>query len=197
MSTIAAIIGRVLLALLFVVSGAGKLLDVAGTEAVITGVGLPAGLAIPAGLFEILAGLALGLGLATRLVSLLLFVFVGFSILFFHNRFTDPLQLSQALKNLAIMGGMLLVFAHSQMWWSWDSMRRERSSARTVRTVERERDETTLEAERRIHAAELRAARAEGRVEAVQGTVPVDAPARFADVDGDGVPVPRRRRWWQ
>jgi putative oxidoreductase len=164
---------------------------------VITGVGLPPGLAIPTGVFEILAGLTLGLGLATRLVSLLLFVFVAFSILFFHNRFTDPMQLTQALKNLAIMGGMLLVFAHSQMWWSWDTMRRERQSARTVRDVERDRDETKLEAERRIHEAELRAARAEGRAEVVQGTVPVDAGTRFADVDGDGVPEPRRRRWWQ
>jgi putative oxidoreductase len=197
MSTIAAVIGRVLIALLFVVSGAGKLLNVAGTEAMITGVGLPAGLAIPTGILEILAGLALGLGLATRLVSLLLFVFIGFSILFFHNRFTDPMQLTQALKNLAIMGGMLLVFAHSQMWWSWDSMRRERRTAHALRDGERRVDETTLEAERSVHAAELRAARAEARAEAVQGAVPVDGRRVVADVDGDGVPEPRRRRWWE
>lgn len=196
MSTIAAIIGRVLLAAIFVVSGIGKFMDVAGTEAIITGAGLPGGLAIPAGAFEILAGLALALGLATRLVSLALFVFVGLATLFFHHRFTDPMQLTQALKNLAIMGGMLLVFAHSQMWWSWDSMRRERQSARMVRDVERERDETTLEAERRVHQAELRAARAEGRAETVQGAVPVDAD-RTVIFDRDAVTETPRRRWWQ
>lgn len=197
MSTIAAVIGRVLLAVIFVVSGIGKFMDVAGTEAMITGVGLPGGLAIPAGAFEILAGLALALGLATRLVSVLLFVFVGLATLFFHHKFTDPLQLAQVLKNLAIMGGMLMVFAHSQMWWSWDSMRRERQGARAVRDVERERDETTLEAERRVHEAELRAARAEGRADAVQGVVPVTAERPAINPDGDGLPETRRRRWWQ
>jgi len=197
MSTIAAIIGRILLAVLFVVSGIGKFMDVSSSEAAITGVGLPGGLAIPTGAFEVLAGLALGLGLATRLVSLLLFVFVGLATLFFHHQFTDPAQLSQALKNLAIMGGLLLTFAYSQMWWSWDSMRRERHNARAIRDVERERDETTLDAERRIHEAELRAARAEGRAEAVQGTVAADTDRRLVDVDGDGVPEPRRRRWWE
>ncbi|MFM5918278.1 MAG: DoxX family protein [Novosphingobium sp.] len=197
MSTIAAIIGRVLLAVIFVVSGIGKFMDVAGTEAMMTGVGLPSGLAIPAGAFEILAGLALSLGLATRLVSLALFVFVGLATLFFHHQFSDPMQMIQALKNLAIMGGMLLVFAYSQMWWSWDTMRRERESLHAVRHVERERDETALEAERRIHEAELRAARAEGRAEAVQGTVPVDAGRRMVDVDGDGVADVPKRRWWQ
>ncbi len=197
MSTIAAVIGRILLAVIFVVSGIGKFMDVAGTEAMITGVGLPGGLAIPAGAFEILAGLALALGLATRLASLALFVFVGLTTLFFHHQFTDPLQMTMALKNLAIMGGMLMVFAHSQMWWSWDTMRRERQSYRAVRNVERERDETALEAERRVHEAELRAARAEGRAEAVQGAVPVAVDRTVIDTNGDGVPETRRRRWWQ
>ncbi|MFM5893621.1 MAG: DoxX family protein [Novosphingobium sp.] len=197
MSTIAAIIGRVLLAVIFVISGIGKFMDVSGTEAMITGVGLPGGLAIPTGAFEILAGLALGLGLATRLVSILLFVFIGLATLFFHHKFADPMQLAQALKNLAIMGGMLMVFAHSQMWWSWDSMRRERQSQHAVRNVERERDETTLDAERRIHEAELRAARAEGRAEAVQGGAPVAADRPVIDADRDGIPETRLRRWWQ
>ncbi|MFM6830907.1 MAG: DoxX family protein [Novosphingobium sp.] len=199
MSTIAAIIGRILLAAIFVVSGIGKFMDIAGTEAMITAAGLPGGLAIPAGAFEILAGLALALGLATRLVSTLLFGFVALATAFFHNRFNDPAQMIMALKNLAIMGGLLMVFAHSQMWWSWDSMRRERKSFHAVRSVERERDENAIEAERRIHEAELRAARAEGRAEAVQGAgaVPVVADQTVIDSDGDGVPETRTRRWWQ
>lgn len=197
MSTIAAVIGRILLAVLFIFSGIGKIMDVAGTEAMITGVGLPSGLAIPTAAFEVLAGLALALGLATRLVSTLLFVFTAFATLFFHHKFSDPMQLIQALKNLAIMGGMLMVFAHSQMWWSWDTMRRERKGLHAVQSAQRERDETAIEAERRVHEAELRAARAEGRAEAAQGTVAVDAPARMVDVDGDGVPDVPKRRWWQ
>ena len=39
MSSIAAIIGRIFLAIIFIVSGATKLMDVGGTEAMITGAG--------------------------------------------------------------------------------------------------------------------------------------------------------------
>lgn len=195
MSTIAAVIGRILLAVIFVLSGLFKLADPAATEAMITGAGLPSGLAVPTGAFEILAGLALAFGLMTRLAAVLLFVFVALSTLFFHNRLTDPMQLTQALKNLAIMGGLLLVFAHSQMWWSWDRMRRERRSALAVRDAELRGATAVSAAEQRAHEAELRAARAEGRVEGAH-TVPVDERPVVGDVPHDGVPRPHRRRWW-
>lgn len=156
MSTIAAVIGRILLAIIFLVSGAGKILDPAGTEAMIQGVGMPAGLAIPAGIFEIVAGLCLAIGLMTRLTAVLLFGFVALTTLLFHNRFTDPMQAAMALKNLAIMGGLLLVFAHSQMWWSYDSMRRTRKG-----------ELATHDADERAREAELRAARAEGAASAL------------------------------
>lgn len=180
MSTIAAAIGRIFIAVIFILSGAGKLMNPATYETMITGVGMPAGLAVPAGVFEVLAGLALALGLMTRLVAVLLVAFVALATVLFHNQLTDPMQQAQALKNLAIMGGLLLVFAHSQMRWGWDSMRRDRR-------LERER----LDAQGRVHDAELRAARAEGQIEGVQA-VPVDRSVRVTDVDRDGVPEVRR-----
>jgi putative oxidoreductase len=184
MSTIAAVIGRIFIAVIFLVSGAGKLVDPAATEAMITGVGFPPGLGIVAGVFEVAAGLCLAVGLMTRLTAVLLFGFVALATLLFHNRVNDPLQLTMALKNLAIMGGLLLVFAHSQMWWSYDSMRRSRKAELTV-----------SDAERRAHEAEIRAARAEGRAE-VARTVPADPTRVVTDVDGDGVPEVRKRRWF-
>ncbi|WP_327195110.1 DoxX family protein, partial [Sphingomonas sp. LH128] len=51
-SKIAAIIGRILIALIFIFSGAGKLADISATETMIVAAGLPSGLAIPTGLFE-------------------------------------------------------------------------------------------------------------------------------------------------
>lgn len=156
MSTIAAVIGRILLAAIFLVSGAGKILDPAGTEAMMTGAGLPAGFAIPTGIFEILAGLCLAIGLMTRLTAVLLFGFVALATLLFHNRINEPLQMAMALKNLAIMGGLLLVFAHSQMWWSYDAMRRTRKGELATRS-----------ADDRARDAELRAARAEGAAAAL------------------------------
>lgn len=154
MSMIAVFIGRLFIAVIFLVSGVNKLIHVADTNATIAAAGLPAGLAIPTGLFELLAGACLVLGVATRLWSILLTVFVLLTILFFHREFTDPVQATMAMKNLAIAGGLLCLFGYGNTRWSYDALRQRR------------RDELARhDAERRAGEAELRAARAEGRVE--------------------------------
>lgn len=143
MSMIAAIIGRLLLALMFVISGLQKIVDPAPTAQMLAATNLPGNLAAPTGWFEVVAGILLGVGLMTRLVSIILAVFVGLTIFFFHNDFVDPVQGALALKNMAIIGGLLMVFAYGQMRGSYDYMR----------------------STRKAHEAELRAARAEGRAE--------------------------------
>ena len=143
MSMIAALIGRILLAVIFVVSGIGKMIDPAPAAGMMASVGLPANMAMGVGIFELVAGLLLAIGLMTRLVSIGLFAYIGLTILFFHNALADPAQQVNALKNLAIMGGMLMVFAYGHMRWSYDHWR--------------ERDRT--------RKAELRAAHAEGKAE--------------------------------
>lgn len=155
MSTIIAFIGRLMLSLLFIVSGAGKLFDPAGTEMMITGVGLPGGMAIPTGIFELVAGLALVLGVLTRLFAVLLAGFCLLAAFFFHNNFVDPMQAAMLLKNIAIAGGLLCLVAQNSMRWSYDAMR------------ERRRSEIAAHAsEGRAHKAEIRAARAEAVAEA-------------------------------
>ncbi len=169
MNMIAAAIGRILLSLIFIVSGASKLFDPATTEAMITGAGLPAGLAIPSGAFELIGGIAIALGFMTRLFSILLAGFCLATALFFHRNFTDPTQAAMALKNVAIAGGFLCLFAHSQMRWSYDSMRLTRKAEIA------ERDGAT-----KVHDAEVRAAAAEARADGLQ-KAPVAA-APVADV---------------
>jgi putative oxidoreductase len=180
MNVIAAFLGRVFIALLFIVSGVFKLTNPAGNEAMITGTGLPPGLAIPTGIFEIVAGLFLAVGLMTRLASLLLAGFVALTILFYHHDLTTRLGAIQFFQHLALIGGLLAVFAHSQMRWSYDSMRTRRKG-----------ELATREAEARAHEAELRAARAEGRAAVVPTGTTV------TDVDHDGRPeVHKKRRWF-
>ena len=180
MNMIAAAIGRILLSLIFIVSGASKLFDPAATEAMITGAGLPAGLAIPTGAFELIGGIAIALGFMTRLFSILLAGFCLVTALFFHRNFTDPMQAAMALKNVAIAGGFLCLFAHSQMRWSYDSMRLTRKAEIA------ERDGVT-----KAHEAELRAAAAEARAEGLRTTpTVVAAPVVVAprhDRDHDGI----------
>jgi putative oxidoreductase len=143
MSAIAAFIGRVLLALIFVVSGLGKIMDPAPAAQMMGAAGLPSNMALGVGIFELVAGVLLVVGLMTRLVSFVLFVYVGLTILFFHHALGDPAQQVNALKNLAIMGGMLMVFAYGQMRWSYDHWR----------------------ARDKVREADLRVARAEGKAE--------------------------------
>ena len=123
MSMIAALIGRILLAVIFIVSGIGKIIDPAPAAGMMASVGLPANMALGVGIFELVAGLLLAIGLMTRLVSIVLFSYIALTILFFHNALSDPAQQVNALKNLAIMGGMLMVFAYGQMRWSYDHWR--------------------------------------------------------------------------
>jgi putative oxidoreductase len=188
-SKIAAIIGRFLIALIFIFSGAGKLMAIGPTETLMVAQGLPSGLAIPTALFELIAGLCLAAGFMVRLVAVLLAGFTALTILFFHAQIGDPMQRIMLLKNCAIIGGLALAFAHSQMWSHYYAIRSERQGELAART-----------ADERIRDAELRAARAEARADALaQGGAttyegrPVVAPV-VTDVNGDGIPEVRRRR---
>ncbi len=170
MSLIAAIIGRVLLAAMFIVSGLQKIADPTPTAQMLSATNLPANLAMPTGVFEVVAGILLAIGLMTRLTAIVLAVFVALTIFFFHHDFTDPIQGILALKNVAIIGGLLMVFAYGQMRGSYDYMRERR----------------------RTYDAELRAARAEGKAEGAM----TGPRAVVTDVDGDGVPDARPKRRW-
>lgn len=160
MTSLLAFVGRLMIAVLFLVSGANKLMDISGTDAMIRAVGLPGGLALITGLFEVIAGLALILGVATRLVAVVLAVFCLVTAFFFHNNFMDPMQAANLLKNLAIAGGLLCLTALDSVRWSYDAMR-----ARRRAELDR------VEAEHRAHDAEVRAARAEGAAAATRTKV--------------------------
>jgi len=180
MSTIAAVIGRILLGAMFIISGLQKIAAPGATASYIESTTtLPGSLALPTGIFELIAGVLLAIGLMSRLVSIVLAVFVALTIMFFHNAFTDPMQATQALKNVALIGGLLMVFAYGQMRWSYDHIRQERRG-----------EIATREAEHRAHEAELAAARAEGRA-AAAGTVVTEVH------HDDSLDAGRRRQWWR
>ena len=145
-----AFLGRLMIALLFIVSGVNKLVDPGSAQSLLSGVGLPAGLAVPTGLFEVVAGLARVLGFLTRLFAVLLAVFCLLTAFFFHTYFVDPVQAAMLLKNVAIAGGLLCLCAVNSMRWSYDAMREQRRIDRA------ERD------------AAVRAAHAEGKLEGNQ-----------------------------
>lgn len=126
MSTIAAVIGRVLIAVIFIISGIQKLIDPGPVAQMLVSTNLPPSFALLTGAFELIAGLLLAVGLLTRLVAILLAGFCLLTIFFFHNQFTDPMQATNALKNLAMAGGLLAVFAYGQVRGTLDAVREER-----------------------------------------------------------------------
>jgi putative oxidoreductase len=142
MAFLTSVVGRMLLALIFIVSGISKIMHVTATaELIAKATTLPPAIALPVGIFELVFGVFLAVGFMTRVSSVLLFGFTLATIVLFHNKVGDALQVQMALKNVAIAGGLLMVFAYGQARGSVD--------------LWRERD--------RARRAELRAARAEVR----------------------------------
>jgi putative oxidoreductase len=112
------VVGRVLLALMFILSGYGKLSDIQGTAGFIASGGLPAPsvLAVLVGAFELLGGLALVLGYRVRWVGLAMALFTLAASMVFHAFWSAPAAqqyVTQLLfmKNISVAGGMLLVSA--------------------------------------------------------------------------------------
>jgi putative oxidoreductase len=107
------LVGRVLLAAIFVLSGVGKIFAAEATQGYIAHAGLPfPQLAfLGAVLIEVAGGLLLAVGYKTRLAAIVLAVFSVATALIFHGAIGDQNQFIHLLKNLAIAGGLLQVVA--------------------------------------------------------------------------------------
>jgi len=113
-----ALIGRILIAYLFIPAGFGKLMGFAGTVGYITSAGLPlpevaAAIAI---IVELGFGIALLLGFKTRFTAVVLAVFTVAAAVSFHKYWAAPdaMKMMQTInfnKNIAIAGGLLALAA--------------------------------------------------------------------------------------
>jgi len=105
------LIGRLLLAQIFIIAGIGKIFGYAGTMAYMNSMGVP-GVLLPLVIaLEIGGGLALVIGWQTRWVAYALAIFSILAALIFHHDFADPMQKINFMKNLAIAGGFLILAA--------------------------------------------------------------------------------------
>ena len=117
------VVGRVLIAALFVLAGFGKISDYAGTQAYMQHAGVPGALLPLVILLELGGGLAIILGLYTRPVALLL---AGFSIIagvLFHGGSADQMQQIMLLKDIGLAGGFLFLVANGAGRLSIDARR--------------------------------------------------------------------------
>ena len=115
---VAALVARVLLAVLFILSGFGKIVGFADTVGYIASKGLPFPALMAAGAIavELGAGLLVLVGYKARWAAMAIFLFMIPTTLIFHNFWAVPPDQAMAeqigfLKNVSIMGGLLMVWA--------------------------------------------------------------------------------------
>lgn len=113
-----ALLGRILLAVLFIMSGLNKITGFEGTVGYIASKGLPLAPlgAVIAIVCEFGGGLLVLVGLQTRLAALVLAVFTIAAGVFFHNYWAVPADQMQNVfihfwKNVSIAGGFLMLAA--------------------------------------------------------------------------------------
>jgi putative oxidoreductase len=115
--------GRLLIAVIFLFSGIGKILTSSVTQTYIASAGLPFPIAayFIAIAIEVGGGILLVLGFKTRLVALAVAIFSVAAALSFHHNFADPDQLIHFLKNISMAGGLLQVTAFGAGAFSVDA----------------------------------------------------------------------------
>jgi putative oxidoreductase len=113
------LIARILIALIFILSGFSKITGFDGTVGYIASKGLPLPqlLAIGAILVELGGGLMLVLGWKARWAAAAMLIFTTLAALIFHNFWAVPPdqmqnQMIHFMKNLSIIGGLLYVVVH-------------------------------------------------------------------------------------
>lgn len=117
----AAPVGRVLIALMFVMSGIGKITGYSGTQAYMEAMGVPGMLLPLVILLEVAGGIAIIVGWQTRLVALALAGFCVVSAILFHANFGDQTQMIMFLKNISIAGGFLFLVANGPGSYALDN----------------------------------------------------------------------------
>jgi putative oxidoreductase len=130
--------GRILFAVLFIFSGASKLLDLTATAQMtekivlpaalatytaqlegITGMAMPQMLAIATGALELISGLMIALNFGARFFAILLILFVA-AVTFYYHDFWNQTgaearnNLIHALKNLSIIGALFMIAGYGR-----------------------------------------------------------------------------------
>lgn len=110
---VVSLIGRVLLAAIFVISGLSKIADPASTINYLKAVGMPLpaiayGLTV---LLEVVGGVLLIAGYRVRPIAIALAAFSVVAAVLFHGQLGDQNQFAHLLKNVSMAGGLLFVAA--------------------------------------------------------------------------------------
>ena len=121
MTNIFDLLARILISALFLINGIFKITNYDGTLDWIEGYGMPGVLLIPAIILEILGPILIIIGYQTKITAALLSLFCLATAVIFHNDFSNQMQLTSFLKNIAIAGGFLFLVINGSKKFSLDN----------------------------------------------------------------------------
>ena len=120
MTNILDLSARILISALFFTNGVFKIMNYDGTVNWMEGYGVPGILIIPAIILEILGPVLIILGYKIKITAAILSIFCLATAFIFHNDFSNQMQLTSFLKNIALSGGFLLLVINGSKKFSLD-----------------------------------------------------------------------------
>jgi putative oxidoreductase len=128
LKSFATLVGRILLVLIFLQSGIGKIENFQGTAQYMASYGmLYTNFFLVGAIFvELIGSITVIIGFSTRLGATLLFLFLIPTTLIFHTHFADPMQRIQFMKNVSMLGGCLILLSSGGGRFSLDYLLRGR-----------------------------------------------------------------------
>jgi len=127
MTGVIQLIARIMLALIFIMAGVGKIMDPAGTSGYMESMGVPSILLWPTIALELFGGIAIAVGFKTAIAAFALAIFSIAAAVLFHSNFADKMQMILFMKNIAMAGGLLLLSVGGTTAYSLD-MKKKKSN---------------------------------------------------------------------
>ena len=121
MTNILDLFARILISTLFLINGIFKITNYDGTVDWREGYGVPGILIIPAIIIEILGPILIIVGYQTKITAAFLSLFCLATAIIFHNDFSNQMQLTSFLKNIALAGGFLFLVINGSKKFSLDN----------------------------------------------------------------------------
>lgn len=120
MANLIDLIGRVLISLVFLLSGYNKILNYDGTISWMEGYGVPGFLLWPTIILEIILPILIIVGYRTQLSAILLAIFCMVTAIIFHLDFANQMQVIALLKNFGLAGGFIFIAINGPKDWALD-----------------------------------------------------------------------------
>ena len=121
MTNILDLLARILISTLFLINGIFKITNYDGTVGWMEGYGMPGVLLIPTIILEILGPILIIIGYQTKITAAFLSLFCLVTAIIFHSEFSNQMQLTSFLKNIALAGGFLFLVINGSKKFSLDN----------------------------------------------------------------------------